>query len=198
MTESKRIVKAVSVTNMGIPDGFVPSLSYQGQVLEGGYTRIEVSSDVEHLSKIHRALVASFTFPCKIRYLKLTDRQEGQYQNPKSYVAVNVSREMMLQVLDQLVELIYNDGRHQLWILGLNGEQIVLDELGVIYVSPDDFRFRDILDALDIPETQMNDVSHQPMSKRDYVLVNFSADADIQEATLLQTLGFIQDIYLHH
>ena len=42
----------------------------------------------------------------------------------------------------------------------------------------------------------MNDPLHQPMSQRDYVLVNFSTEADLQEATLLQSLGFIQDIYL--
>ena len=196
MTESAKTVKAVSVTKMGIPDGFSPSTSYQGQILEGGFTRIEISSQSDDLSKIHKALVESFTFPCKMRYLKLTDRQEGQYQNPKSYVAVNIRKDMMLQALEQLQELLYHDGRHQLWILGLNGEQLVLDELGVLYLSPDDFHFRDVLDGLGIPERKMNDPLHQPMSQRDYVLVHFSPKADLQEVTLLQSLGFIQDIYL--
>ena len=49
MTESAKTVKAVSVTKMGIPDGFSPSTSYQGQILEGGFTRIEISSQSDDM-----------------------------------------------------------------------------------------------------------------------------------------------------
>ena len=193
MTEAS---KAVSVTEMGIPDGFTPTLAYQGQVLDGGHTRIEVSSSTKELGQIHRKLVESFTFPCKVRYVKLTDRQEGQYQKPKSYVAVNVGREIILEALTHLQELIYHDGRHQIWISGLQEEQIVLDELGMIYIYPDDFRFRDVLEELGVTEKLPSDNSYQTMAQRDYVMVNFSKRADEQEVTLLQSIGFVQDTYL--
>lgn len=196
MTETGTSAKAVSVTEMGIPDGYVPPLGYQGQILEGGHTRIEVSSGTKELAQIHIRLVESFTFPCKVRYVKLTDRQEGQYQKPKSYVAVNVGREIILEALTHLQELIYHDGRHQLWILGLQGEQIVLDELGMVYLYPDDFRFRDVLEDLGITEKSSSDNSFQTMSQRDYVMVNFSQQADAQEVTLLQSIGFIPDTHL--
>ena len=196
MTDTSTSAKAISVTEMGIPDGYVPPLGYQGQVLEGGHTRIEVSSGTKELAQIHRRLVESFTFPCKVRYVKLTDRQEGQYQKPKSYVAVNVGREIILEALTHLKELIYHDGRHQIWILGLQGEQVVLDELGMVYLYPDDFRFRDVLEDLGITEKVPSDTSFQTMSQRDYVMVNFSQQADEQEATLLQSIGFIPDTHL--
>lgn len=77
MTETSTSAKAVSVTEMGIPDGYVPPLGYQGQILEGGHTRIEVSSSTKEIAQIHRCLVESFTFPCKVRYVKLTDRLDG-------------------------------------------------------------------------------------------------------------------------
>lgn len=196
MTELSASAKAISVTKMGVPDGYTPPLGFQGQVLEGGHTRIEVSSSTTELALIHRSLVESFTFPCKVRYVKLTDRQEGQYQKPKSYVAVNVGREILLEALMHLQELIYHDGRHQIWILGLQGEQIILDELGMIYIYPDDFRFRDILEENGITEKSSSDSSYQTMAQRDYVMVNFSQQADEQEATLLQSIGFIQDTHL--
>ncbi len=196
MTEASTSAKAVSVTEMGIPDGYVPPLGYEGQILDGGHTRIEVSSRTKELAQIHRRLVENFTFPCKVRYVKLTDRQDGQYQKPKSYVAVNVGREIIIEALMHLQELIYHDGRHQLWIVGLQGEQIILDELGMIYLYPDDFRFRDVLEELGLTEKSSSDKSYQTMSQRDYVMVNFSQLADEQEATLLQSIGFIQDTYL--
>ena len=196
MTEEGKTVKAISVTEMGKPDNFVPSLVYQGQILEGGYTRLEISASSDDLARVHQGLIRALTFPCKVRYLKLTDRQEGQYQKPKSYVAVNVGKEMILEALTHLQDLIYHDGRHQLWILGLKGEQIVLDELGMIYISPDDFHFRDVLEQLGVPEKLQSDKTYQTMAQRDYVMVNFSPLADLQETTLLQSLGFIQDIYL--
>ena len=95
-----------------------------------------------------------------------------------------------------LQELIYHDGRHQIWILGLQGEQIILDELGMIYLYPDDFRFRDVLEENGIAEKPSSDTSYQTMSQRDYVMVNFSQQADKQEATLLQSIGFVQDTHL--
>ena len=131
-------------------DSLLPT-SYQGQILEGGFTRIEISSQSDDLSKIYKALVESFTFPCKMRYLKLTDRQEGQYQNPKSYVAVNIRKDMMLQFWSNYKSCCIMMGDISCDI-GVEWRATCLDELGVLYLSPDDFHFRDVLTELAIPE----------------------------------------------
>lgn len=188
MKQETRPPKARSVNQQGEADGFEPPSSFRSRILQGGYTRLEVSSPSEKLPIIHKDLVNNISFPCKLRYLKLTDRQSGQQlENPRSFVGVDISRNRMLQALEDYKELFYFDGRHQLWILGSNDEQIVLDELGMIYIYPDDFLFRDILMKLGWPESKQ-----ESMSERDYVQVYFQASADIQEDSLLQSFGLVE------
>ena len=62
-----------------------------------------------------------------------------------------------------------------------------LDELGMIYIYPDDFLFRDCLDSLGWVEA-----AHESMASRDYVKVNFSSIADEEEQLLLQSLGMVR------
>lgn len=188
MKAEHRPAKAFSVNEQGEADGFKPPTSFCPRILEGGFTRLEVSSPTDKLAIIHKELVKTISFPCKLRYLKLTDRQSGeQLQNPKSFVAVDISKARMMQALEDFTELFYFDGRHQLWILGSEGEQIILDELGMIYIYPDDFLFRDTLMKLGWPE-----VKQDSMSDRDYVQVSFLAMADIQEDSLLQSFGLVE------
>ena len=123
-------------------------MAFQGQILEGGYTRLLVSAPPAGLKAAHLALVEAITFPCNFRYLRLTDRLHGQLPKPESYAAVNISKERMLQALDAFSSLFYWDGRNQIWIQGRMEEKIVLDELGMIYVYPDDFSFRDALSGI--------------------------------------------------
>ena len=179
--------KAQSVDKKGALDGFVPPMAFKGQVLDGGYTRLELSVPPDRLSAVHKHLADQLSFPCKIRYLKLTDRLKGQLAKPESYAAVEISKVRLLQVLSELSPLIHHDGRHQFWIVGLQGEQLILDELGMIYIYPDDLLFRDILTDLGFIET-----NHENMSARDYVRVNFLAQGDQQEVVLLQSLGFVR------
>ena len=180
--------KASSVNQQGEADGFTPPTSFCPRILQGGFTRLEVSSPANKLGMIHKELVKNISFPCKLRYLKLTDRQTGQQlQEPKSFVAVDISKARIMQALEDFTELFYFDGRHQLWIQGAKEEQIILDELGMIYVYPDDFLFRDILMKLGWPE-----VKQDSMADRDYVQVSFMATADIQEDSLLQSFGLVE------
>ena len=65
--------------------------------------------------------------------------------------------------------------------------QWLLDELGVLYTYPDDLAFRDALDALGLPLT--NDVG---IDGRDYVKVQFLAEADAEEAQLIRGLNLRQ------
>ncbi len=180
-------VKARSVTVDGELNGFQPSPTYRPQVLQGGVTRLEISSPLDKLHIVHQALVGVIEFPCKARYLQMTDREKGQLPKPVSYASVDISRDKLFTALVDYHELFYQDARHQLWILGANNEQIVLDELGMIYVYPDDFLFTDILLKLGW-STQR----HLAMSEQDYVQVYFLAIADKQEESFLQTFGLIR------
>ena len=179
--------KSQSVTQQGAPDGFIPPMAYQSQVLDGGYTRLEVSAPPSKLSIIHKKLVATLQAPLKIRYVRMIDRIKGQLPKPESFVAVEVGMERMLEACTKCQKLFYHDGRNQIWIRGADEEQIVLDELGMIYVYPDDFLFRDILQTAGWVETK-----HQSMAERDYVKVFFDPSADSEEQVLLQSLGMIR------
>ena len=79
----------------------------------------------------------------------------------------------------------FDDGRGQLWLRGKFREQILLDELGMIWIYPDDPSFRDILEGLGVPE----DDQAVTMGERDYVKVLFEARADGEEELLIRTLG---------
>jgi len=187
MTNNSKLPKAESVTQQGDSDGYIPPSAYSARVLPGGYTRLDISTPMDKLSIVHKELAKSLQFPCKIRYVRMIDRQQGQLEKPESYVAVDVSRERLLGLLEDCSDLIYHDGRNQLWILGDSQEQLVLDELGMLYVYPDDFMFRDILTQLGWPE-----MKHESMADRDYVKVNFTSEADGQEQYLLQSFGLVR------
>ena len=185
--QSNRQAKSQSVSKEGALDGFIPPMAYQPQLLDGGYTRLEISSPSSKLSYIHKKLIEVMEGPLKIRYLRMTDRLKGQLPKPESYVAVEVTKERVLQLCDECETLLYHDARHQLWIRGTHEEQLVLDELGMLYIYPDDFLFRDTLSASGWIEAK-----HESMADRDYVKVFFDAQADEQEKQLMQALGMIR------
>ena len=178
--------KATSVTRQGAPDGFTPATFYQPELLQGGVTRLAVSAPVERLRVAHRALVEALQPPLKLLYVQLTDRTSGQLPKPRQLVAVELSRDRVLEALDQYRRLVYHDGRHQLWIRGAMGEQLVLEELGVLYVYPDDFSFRDILEENGIPEGR-----GETMASRDYVRVEFLSEADAEERAMISSLNLL-------
>ena len=176
--------KAESVTVTGAPDGYTPPLQYTGKVLPGGYARLLVSAPAHRLAAIHQALVAELTPPLRVMYRQLTDRGQGQRDKPVDYVGLELPPARVLETLQALAPLVYHDGRHQLWIAGRGQEQVVLEEVGVIYAYPDDPAFRDALDAQGVPEA-----TGQTLAERDYVKVNFVASADPMEEELRRRLG---------
>ena len=179
--------KSQSVTKQGALDGFIPPMAYSPQVIDGGYTRIEISAPSSKLSFIHKKLLEVMQPPFKVRYVRMTDRLKGQLPKPESYVAVELSRERLMQICDECETLLYHDARHQLWIRGASEEQLVLDELGMLYIYPDDFLFRDTLSQYGWIEA-----NHESMATRDYVKVFFAPQADEQEQTLMHSLGMIR------
>ena len=65
--------------------------------------------------------------------------------------------------------------------------QVVLEEVGQIYVYPGDFLFRDVLLGLGIPEGD-----GEEMGARDYVRVTFDARCDQQEVNLVHELHLVE------
>ena len=179
--------KAQSVTVHGEPDGFEPAAFFKPEVLQGGYTRLTVSLPPDRLEAVHRALVAAMEHPYELLYQALTDRQSGiQLDKPLSLVAVEIPRDRLLNILQRYRGLCYHDGRHQLWVRGLMGEQVVLEEIGVIYAYPDDPSFRDALEALGVPEGE-----GPTLAERDYIKVSFNAAYDAEEEGIIQDLNLV-------
>jgi hypothetical protein len=187
MSTTAVLPKAESVTREGQPDGFIPDRFFRPEVLQGGVTRLVVSVPMMDLEPVHQALVAALSPPLKLLYVQMTDRRRGvQLPKPIQRVAVEVPRDRVAQALKSYRRLIYHDGRHQLWIRGAQGEQVVLEEVGQMYVYPDDFLFRDTLLAAGIPEGD-----GEEMAVRDYVRVTFDAHCDKEEAQFIQEFHLI-------
>jgi hypothetical protein len=179
--------KAQSVTVDGEPDGFVAPRAWRPEVFGDGHTRIVVSVPSEELPTVHLALVGALEGPLGVRYVQLTDRVKGQLPVPEGRVAMGVEPDRAIAALKARPELVWGDGRHQVWTRGALGETVILDELGLLYLSPDDPLFRDALTAQGIPES-----SAPTMDSRDYVKVTFVAEADAQEASLWDELKMLR------
>lgn len=180
--------KAESVTREGQPDGFVPPRFFRSEVLQGGMTRLVVSVPMTELEAVHRALVGALEPPLKMLYKQLTDRVQGvQLPKPIDRVAVELPKDRVLDALAEFRQLVYHDGRHQIWVRGNRGEVVVLEEVGQIYVYPDDFLFRDALLALGVPEGD-----GEELGARDYVRVTFDARCDQLEAQLIHDLNLVE------
>jgi hypothetical protein len=62
-----------------------------------------------------------------------------------------------------------------------------MEETGVLYVYPDDPSFRDVLEAQGVPEGKV-----ESMADRDFVRVEYLADADAEEVSLRHCLGLVR------
>lgn len=178
MTASALPPKAESVAVDGQPDGWFPPRAWRLQVAPDGGTRLVVSLPSHELGSMHLALLRGMEGPLGVRYLRLTDRVKGQLPAPESYVRMDIDAGALIALIAARPALFCHDGRHQTWIRGKYGEQVVLDELGMLYCYPDDPSFRATLAA--IPEADA-----VGMDTRDYVKVNFAVEADEQERTFL-------------
>ncbi len=182
--------KASSVTADGRADGFQPPLQYSPEASPEGITRLKISAGPADLPRIHRALVAALDPPLSVLYVQLTDRRAGQHlaERPRRFVGLNFTPAQVVGVFSDCEALIYRDGRHQIWVRGSLGDQLILDEMGIIYAYPDDLLFRDVLKAQRVPMG-----GAQTMEQRDYVRVEFSSQADGEEAHLIAAMGLRED-----
>jgi hypothetical protein len=180
-------LKAESVDVGGEPDGFAPEACWATEVIPGGYTRIAVSVPSDRLEKTHRAIVGHLDAPLRVLYVQLTDRLAGkQLDPPRRFVSLDVAPTVLDAALEEYRALVYHDGRHQLWIQGRGEDKVILEETGVMYVYPDDPLFRDVLEVQGITEKKA-----QTMADRDYVRVNFLAEADALEGQFRQAIGAV-------
>ena len=136
----------------------------------------------EELPEWHLKLVQAMGAPYSVAYMQLTDRRVGTpHPAPLRFVGIEKPAEKVVEAFKASGDLLWYDGRHQIWVRGSFGEQVVLDELGVIYCYPDDPSFRDALEEL-------SESKATGMDSRDYVKVNFRSEADAQEQQLIATL----------
>jgi hypothetical protein len=181
------VPKAQSVTATGEPDGFTPPRAFRADVFPDGHTRLVVSVPPEELRATHLALVGALSGRLGLRYVQLTDRKVGQLPAPVGRVAMELDAERVRAGLEARARLVWEDGRHQLWLRGALGETVILDELGLLHCSPDDPSFRDALAALGIPEG-----TPEMMDKRDYVRVAFLSEADAEEESLIEDFKLLK------
>jgi hypothetical protein len=174
--------KASSVTKDGQPDGWIAPRALRAQTAPDGTTRLVVSVPPEELRDTHLRLLDALGSPVSVRYVRLTDRAKGQLPKPESLVRMDAPAPLVRGSLEACESLVWRDGRHQLWLRGAFGEQVVLDELGVLYCYPDDPAFRAALEG--IPASA--DVG---LDGRDYVKVNFLSEADGEERDLIERLA---------
>jgi hypothetical protein len=177
--------KAHSVTSTGELDGWTPPRCFRREVISDGRTRLVISVPPEELQPLHARLLTALGPRIGLLYVQLTDRKSGaQHPTPLRRVAVELDAERALAAVTTRPQLIYEDARHQLWAKGTMGDQVVIDEMGLLYCYPDDPSFRDALG--DLPMR-----TDPTLDTRDYIKVNFVAAADDQEATLWTDLGMV-------
>jgi len=179
-------VKAFSVTEDGEADGFEAPLLYAPEIAPDGSTRLLLSCGPDRLEELHQALVAALRPPLGVLYVQLVDRETGRDQNadPKRWLSLEQPTDRVVAALKDASLLLYRDARAQLWIRGALGEQLVLDELGLVYAYPDDPSFRAVLEDRQVPQA-----AAPTMADRDFVRVAFCSEADSEEKGLLQALN---------
>ena len=177
--------KATSVTERGEPDGFELQLGWERQVGNAGDTRLLVSVPTAELARVHRALIVALGEPVALLYRRCVDRRDPKPHGtpPEDFLGSELTTDEVLAAMEQASELIYHDARCEVWARGLMGEQVILDQDGVLYAYPDDPSFRDALAAAGVPER------HVPvLLDRDYVKHHYHASCDALETELLRAL----------
>nr|MBA2319720.1 hypothetical protein [Deltaproteobacteria bacterium] len=106
---------------------------------------------------------------------------------PRDFVGLDFSFERVLAALRGSQGAVYADARAELWIRGRLGEQLILDQDGLIYAYPDDPSFRDALEALGIPDRES-----ATLARRDYVKHWFHAEHDADEERFVTALALTQ------
>jgi len=176
--------KAESVSEQGQPDGFVVGTGFERQVGSGGDTRLLISVSTDRLADVHLALLGALEAPLTLLYRRKVNRTAPRENGapPEDFLAPDLSLDEVRAALSEASDLVWHDARCEVWVRGMMGEQIILDQDGVLYAYPDDHSFRDVLAEVGIDE----DPEVQVLLDRDYVKHWFHASCDAQEEALLR------------
>ena len=178
--------KATSVTATGEPDGFAIQPGWEPQADPGGQNRLLVSVPTHRLAQVHAALFACLGAPLGVLYRQAVNRllPAPQGAPPTDFVGLNLAKERVSQAISQASDLVFHDARCELWLRGALGDQLILDQDGLLYVYPDDPAFRRALDDQRLPQAHV-----ETMLDRDYVKHWFHQDNDALEAQFIDALS---------
>jgi hypothetical protein len=178
--------KTTSANADGSDDGWQPTPAWYPEMTPQGDTRLVVSVPVDRLQAAHILLLGALQQPVDALYRRKVDRLDPKPPGspPSDFVALELPTGRLRSALESHAPLIYGDGRCELWLRGRAGEQLVLDEDGVIYIYPDDPSFRDALGDTGLEEKDVD-----TMADRDYPKRWFHASNDAVEVAFLQSLG---------
>lgn len=184
--------KSVSVTEEGVPDGWVPEPGFLREMDPQGSTRLVVSVPVGHLLRVHKELAACLAPPVSVLYRQVVDRQDPKPQGapPRDFVALELSQGTVLEALERYTDLLHHDARCELWLRGAMHEQLVLDADGMLFCYPDDPTYEDVL----LGNGLSPDVG-QTIVDRDYAKHWFHAENDALEAAFIANLGLTEVAY---
>ena len=183
------MTKAYSVDENGAPDGFkVPNL-FSPQVAPDGTTRLLISASRDNIEAAHKSLLGVLDGPLGVRYVQLIDRSNeiDRRENPRGFVALDKGVDEVKKAIEMSRKLLYDDARCQFWVKGLMGDQIILDEFGMLYAYPDDPSFRNALSSIGI-----NEGAASTLADRDFVKVEFDAECDRVETQLISLLRMVE------
>jgi hypothetical protein len=178
--------RAASTDDKGLEDGFAPELSYSGEMDPRGGTRIVVSVPADQLPTVHQRLLAVLRPPLGVLWRQVVDRRAPRPQGtpPRDHVGLDLGFERLLAAIRASSGVVYEDARAEVWVRGALGEQLILDQDGLIYCYPDDPSWRDALEGLGVPDRES-----PTLAGRDYVKHWFHAEHDAEEDQLVKGLG---------
>jgi hypothetical protein len=181
--------KAASVDAQGAGDGFVVRPGWLAEMTPAGDTRLVVSVPADDLPRVHKALATALSPPIGVLYRQKVDRLKPKPQGApgRDFVALDKSLDDVLAALDAAAGLVWGDARHELWLRGGLGEQVVLDQDGLLYCYPDDPAFREVLAEAGVPPDDV-----ETIADRDYVKHWYHAEHDALEALLMQRLRLME------
>jgi len=177
--------KSQSVTDKGEVDDFEVPLFWERQVGKGGDTRLLISVPTSDLARVHLAMLSALGPPLTVLYRRKVDRRNPKPNGtpPDDFLAPDVPLDEIRASLSEAGDLVWHDARCEVWVRGLMGEQVILDQDGMLYAYPDDPSFRDVLAELNVPEDSL-----PALLDRDYVKHWFHGECDSLEDALLRRL----------
>ncbi len=183
--------KAESVLQNGDSDDWLPESGFCTEMDDTGSSRLVVSAAPSDLRLAHAALVRALGSRVGVLYRLRVDRlapePQGSGAPPRDFVALDLAPDALMTALVDAADLIYGDARCELWLRGTQGEQVILDHDGLMFVYPDSTAFRDALATAGLPEKEVT-----TMADRDYVKHWFHADCDAVESALFEALNLTE------